>query len=158
MLAASSAELAVVPDPRTPLGATQLTVDVAGREVIRMPAIVVSLAVQGPTVGAVTGSAGVTQWLSWNTGAPSVPRFVAHDDGRSRSRGRRNVNGVSCTRPENAFGRAGSAAPCSSDTCNRVPPAIICSSVGSGAPATTGSSSDSRPASRSTWRMASGGT
>ena len=46
---------------------------------------------------AVNGSAGVTQWLNWKIGASGVPRLVVHDDAASRLRGRRNVNGVSCT-------------------------------------------------------------
>ncbi len=57
-----------------------------------------------------------------------------HDDGRSRSRGRRNVNGVSCTSPVNAFGSVGGSSPFSSDTSRRVPASIISPRVGRGAP------------------------
>jgi hypothetical protein len=61
VLASSAAEVLAVADPQTPLGATQLTVDVAGRELVRVPAIVVSLGVQGPTQGFGAGKKGVVQ-------------------------------------------------------------------------------------------------
>ena len=82
---------------------------------------------------AVTGSAGVTQWLNWNTGASGGAAVHVARRRALEVAGPRNVNGVSSTSPVNALGSVGGAAPFSSDTCSRVPASIICCSVGSGA-------------------------
>jgi hypothetical protein len=61
VLASSSVSLVALPNPRTPLGNTELSIEVAGRNVVRAPVVVVSLAVTGPTTALGKGKKGVVQ-------------------------------------------------------------------------------------------------
>ncbi len=61
VLASSSVSLVALPNPRTPLGNTELSIEVAGKSAIRLPVVVVSLAVTGPTTALAKGKKGVLQ-------------------------------------------------------------------------------------------------
>jgi len=58
VLAASSVALVALPNPRTPLGKTQLTIEVEGRNLVRTQVTVVALVVAGPPKALAAGKRG----------------------------------------------------------------------------------------------------
>jgi hypothetical protein len=61
VLASSPVSMVVLPSPRTTVGKTELNIEVAGKSAIRLPIVVVSLAVTGPTTALAKGKKGVLQ-------------------------------------------------------------------------------------------------